>query len=295
MCLTHKNLRAESDVSEDMTRRTIRGLLRAIYARAVQLPEAYRYWRLLVNSEQARYHARMVAGHPNLKESAPLRRLSFRCGYEWEVSDSTSAYIFDEVFVRREYDCAELAGARTLVDVGANIGLFTLFGLMRSPNAKVFCVEANPTTFSILSRNLQRNQLSNVTARLFAAASVEGSVAIYEAPESSGGASLFPGEHLREAAVRVQARSLAAFLIENECLSIDVMKIDIEGAEYDVLLSDGVLSGNFQIKALIVEVDASPRDERFQLPELVMRLNRRFASVRQVKGGRYPLFLCRNR
>jgi hypothetical protein len=73
---------------------------------------------------------------------------------------------------------------------------------------------------------------------------------------------------------------------------INFLKVDIEGAEYDVLLGDKAL-WQMTLENLFVEADRTPRDTRYSFDELLSFLKDKFSQI-SVTDGDYPLISCRN-
>jgi hypothetical protein len=72
------------------------------------------------------------------------------------------------------------------------------------------------------------------------------------------------------------------------------LKIDVEGAEYEMLLEDdGLLS--FDIGSIVMEIDKNPREGiQHTFPELMDFLRKKFSNVAEKKGGRFPIYHCWN-
>jgi FkbM family methyltransferase len=106
---------------------------------------------------------------------------------------------------------------------------------MVGPNGSVVAIEASPTIFGRLERGLRRNRLGNVRAVHAAASSEEGSQMVYLGPDSHTGLTATHAEpHLTpESAVR--AATLPTLLTAAELDRARLMKIDVEGAESDVI------------------------------------------------------------
>src|SRR5688572_13598445 len=77
-----------------------------------------------------------------------------------------------------------LAGGGVFVDVGANVGAFSLIASEQSA-ARVVAYEPHPATFELLRQNLQRNERSNVQAICAAAGNSDGEIRISDTPGSS--------------------------------------------------------------------------------------------------------------
>jgi FkbM family methyltransferase len=121
------------------------------------------------------------------------------------------------------------------VDVGANIGVFTLLAARRvGPAGKVIAVEASPRVFSYLEHNVRANGLTNVSLKHTAASHQESpGVPFYDAPlDHFGMGALSPQFNAQPTPVR--ARKLDAILAEEKLGRVDLMKLDVEGFEADV-------------------------------------------------------------
>jgi len=125
----------------------------------------------------------------------------------------------------------------TCFDVGASNGVFALAVALGEPGRQVFAFEASPRMLARLRRNLVLNAATNVDAVEGAVCDHEGSVDLHIPPGDSlpFGASTLrsfrtPGERLR-----VRAVQLDAFVAARGIASVDLLKLDVEGAEPMVL------------------------------------------------------------
>lgn len=255
------------------------------------LPERLRWARALRNGEAARWHARAIHGLPNYTRQPAFDYLALRNGVRWRVADSGSAYVFEEIFLDRVYASPAVARATTIVDVGANIGLFTLFARLRNPTARILSVEAAPGNARILRHNVADNRLAGIEIVECAAGGTDGTASFYVAAGNSGWGSLTRDGNLQMAEVTVPKRKLSSLLRERDIAAVDFLKCDIEGGEYEVFLGDEDLR-HVPIGAAILELDATPRDPRFTNAEMIAALHQRWARVEKICGGRYPVFRC---
>lgn len=120
-----------------------------------------------------------------------------------------------------------------VVDVGANHGYFTLLlASLVGPEGRVFAIEPNPRLFALLERTVRLNGFDDrVTLLQFAAASHDAAVDLRVPREFSGDGSVVLRRAGELASCPVQQRRLDG-LIDGP---IDFLKIDAEGADYDVL------------------------------------------------------------
>jgi FkbM family methyltransferase len=136
-----------------------------------------------------------------------------------------------EVFVRRRYGSVERF--RTIVDIGANVGSFALYAAQSSPGARIFCYEPEQQNFQLLQQNIQINGLEGrVAAFQYAVASSSG-------PRNLGvGISqLSSFDYLRDGPSHqlVDCITLQDILVEHGRQGIDLVKLNCEGAEYEIL------------------------------------------------------------
>jgi FkbM family methyltransferase len=127
---------------------------------------------------------------------------------------------------------ATLRPGDTFVDVGANIGFFTLLASRRvGPEGRVIAFEAMPGTSEILRRNVDANRLSNVEVVNKAVLDRCGTVAFDVDDYSSGGSGLSSTERSHRRQLEVDACSLDAFFEPRGWPPLRLIKIDVEGAE----------------------------------------------------------------
>ena len=122
----------------------------------------------------------------------------------------------------------------TFVDIGANVGLYSLFVAGRGgPQARILAAEPQPGIVERLKFNLRANAGFEVRVVAIAVADREGEIELVIDNRDSGGTRLNKGLTQISGAetVRVQCRPLAAILREAGISAIDALKIDIEGAE----------------------------------------------------------------
>jgi FkbM family methyltransferase len=155
---------------------------------------------------------------------------------------------------------AFLAPGMTFVDVGANIGYYTLLAAraVGEPGA-VYAFEPNGAVRPRLEENLGLNGLlDRVHVRPQAVARASGEIRFYRSTtfDNSGLSSILPGAGRSDEAEVVSCVSLddfAAALPEGRPRPIDLMKIDVEGAELEVLAGGSGLLAHDDGPAIIFE------------------------------------------
>ncbi|PZW39435.1 FkbM family methyltransferase [Humitalea rosea] len=158
----------------------------------------------------------------------------------WAFKDRASLQVMlDEIVVREEYFIPPpLPEVPVIVDCGANIGLATYFTKRRYPKARVIAFEPDPGLFATLQANVRRNRFEDVHLHQ---AAVGGSLrqdVFMSRPDASMAGHLARGAE-GSAGLPVDVIPLSQILEQEP--AIDLLKIDIEGAEAEALPEAGAL------------------------------------------------------
>ncbi len=125
---------------------------------------------------------------------------------------------------------AEVRPGMTVVDVGANLGLYAVIALGRSaPDGRVIAFEPDPANHALLLRNLLPFG-DRATARRQAVAAAPGTLTLHRHPDNKGKHSVLAAPDL-DAGISVEAVTLDAALADLGRPRVDVIKLDVEGAE----------------------------------------------------------------
>ena len=123
-----------------------------------------------------------------------------------------------------------------VVDIGANIGYFTLLAAkLVGPTGSVVAIEASPKIVHLLKNNIAKNAHENIRVENLAVSDRLGHLTIYEAPDSNIGATTTVESRGFKSADLVEARPLDAILTPAELRNVSFIKIDVEGAEAPIL------------------------------------------------------------
>jgi FkbM family methyltransferase len=167
------------------------------------------------------------------------------------LRERTDLVIFWLVFVRRHYPV--LSSDSVIVDVGANIGLFTLYAAREAPGARIVSIEPFPDTCQRLRQLVETNRLTErVTILNCAISGVSGTAtmdaASAEIPSQykrihSEATKALNTRHRGEAAlqqtgggVAVRTDTLQQVLETIQAPRADLLKMNIHGSEYEVLM-----------------------------------------------------------
>jgi len=145
--------------------------------------------------------------------------------------------ILHEVWVRKIYTPSgfEVRDNSVVVDIGAQVGMFTIFAAKQAGNGKVYAFEPEPENFELLRQNIELNGAANVIPAKKAVSERKGRATLFICKDNSGGHSLYGAEN--GAKIEVQTVSLKDIFEDNGLAKIDFLKMDCEGAEYGILLN----------------------------------------------------------
>ena len=144
-----------------------------------------------------------------------------------------------ELFVEEHYFFEASSPHPVIIDCGSNIGMSVLYFKTLYPAARIVAFEPDPAAFAKLSDNVTRNSLTDVTLHRYALSAIEGEPDFYRSDDRSLRMSLDRRRNGGQC-ITVTARRLSSFVTEQ----VDLLKVDIEGAEFAVmqdLLDNGKL------------------------------------------------------
>lgn len=168
--------------------------------------------------------------------------------YPIEVSGRIDLEVLREVGIADEYGASDDIEASVIVDLGAHVGFATLRLLADRPRARVIAVEADPALLPRLRANVRGLPVTVVHA---AVCGESGHRTLYRSDDASWGNSLIQASS-RQEGLLVPACTLIELMDRMGIDSAGLVKMDIEGAEWEVL-RDGVPR---RVRALIGELHA---------------------------------------
>lgn len=200
------------------------------------------------------------------KLGAPGRRTRLRMrapfkGDVWLRDIGSDEDTFKEIVIEQVYGhLLRLGKCEYIVDLGANIGLATRVFAAAYPHAKLFAVEPDPANYELLECNVS-DLISAARCRVRRAAVWERDGPLYVEPPPGG--TEFNGVRVSERSGNRAASRIADGLTMSSVLAeagfpfIDLLKVDIEGAE--AILFKGDLGWLKKTRALAIEFHGDSR------------------------------------
>ena len=175
------------------------------------------------------------------------------------IADKSSfASMYEEIFTNKIYEIKTEIEKPLIIDCGSNIGLSILFFKQNLPNAKVIGFEPDPRIFNILKGNIESAKLSDIQLINKALSDKEGKIDFYS--EGADGGRI--AQENDNKIISVDTIRLRPYLDKE----IDLLKIDIEGAETAVLKDCADLLKN--VKNIFIEYH-SIKDKDQTLDEIL--------------------------
>jgi FkbM family methyltransferase len=166
--------------------------------------------------------------------------MRLRDGAVFQVRNFMDAWIVKEVYLDRDYERygTMLQPGWKVIDIGACLGGFAVFAARRAPGIQVHAFESAPESFRLLRQNLELNGVTNVAIHQSAVAASSGPLTLYTFAGHAEQNSMNPLRARADAqAVTVEAQTLTDIFEQLAIDHCDFLKIDCEGAEFDMLLN----------------------------------------------------------
>ncbi len=202
-----------------------------------------------------------------LKNDNTFRTLKLRNGLVVTVNKNAGDLTtFFEIFINEDYkfgDC--FSDGINILDIGANVGYFSLYIAIKFPKAVIFAFEPFPDTFKRLKGHIEINKLTNIKAYNYAVADFNGSSKFYSF-DASGCNTLLEGNYddgfYKTTIVECISFDGLSKLIN--AVKFEFAKIDCEGSEYTIFLNSSAQAIN-SVNKYIMEVHNSVKYSRNDL------------------------------
>lgn len=161
-------------------------------------------------------------------------RIIIEKGYgKYETTGLASIW---EIIIRKNYTPKgfEINKGDNIIDIGANIGIFSIWAGKKAKYGKVYSYEPFKPHYNRFCKNIKLNALENISAFNYAVCKKNGKRNLFIDKDSSGMHSLIFNNSNKEERI-VECITLKDIFIKNKIKQCDFLKIDCEGAEYEIL------------------------------------------------------------
>lgn len=242
--------------------------------------------RIVQNKTYGLWYTKLTPNHYTY--SNPTFRKVNRKGINYllnisNIVDWNLYFGFKEISKERLFELHK--SPRTIIDAGANIGEITLNFANRFPNAMVYGFEPFPETFEVLKKNVALNNFQNVSVQNVGLGASESEVFFEEREKGNPGMNRvtnIPGK----STVKVPITTLHKFALNNQLTQISIIKIDVEGYEFQVLQGAQRILKE-QKPALFIELDDNNlKDQGSSAAELILFLSNLDYSIRNAETSK---------
>jgi len=163
----------------------------------------------------------------------------FKNGTKCVIRNKSDSIAFFENYFLKVNNPNEKFGIKKddiVIDIGSHIGYFTIYAAKNAHKGTVYSIEPYIESFKILKKNLKLNNLTNVKPFHIAISKVTEQITLYIDKNNQIGNSIFQTDATTESE-KVDSFSLGDFVKSNKIEKIDFLKIDCEGAEFEILLN----------------------------------------------------------
>lgn len=148
---------------------------------------------------------------------------------------SMDSVILMESIILHEYDryLPSLSQGDVVIDIGTHIGDFSIPVAKKHPEIRVISVEPHPENHTLLLENIRRNSVTNIKPNRVAVGRSSGTIKLSEDPANTGGNSVV--RNAGNVSITVPCVTLEELFTNNRIKRCRFLKIDCEGAEYDII------------------------------------------------------------
>jgi len=183
-------------------------------------------------------------------------------GAQFNVRVNTSdIFVIWEIWKAKIYDDSRfpIHSEDVVVDIGGHIGGFAVRAAKLATHGQVFAYEASSKNYTLLKKNRQLNNVDNLHIHNQAVSHQSGEMKFYIPSDNGALGSLL--QETDSPMETVQATTLTDIITANNIEQINFLKMDVEGAEYDILLNCPTETFK-KVKCIVMEYHEFEGDQR---------------------------------
>jgi FkbM family methyltransferase len=183
--------------------------------------------------------------------------------------NSTDLMALINVWAVEEYSNEEfkIKNNDTVIDIGGHIGLFSLYASEKCKSGKIFTFEPVKENFDLLKENIKINNIKNIYPKNIAVSNNNSNITIFLSNDQSG-----HGMYKKTSKSRnIKSTNLEEICLENEIKNCNLLKIDAEGAEFEILenINEKIIE---KIKNIILEYHIFEKNSNERLKNIIKKL-----------------------
>ncbi len=168
-----------------------------------------------------------------LKRYDSKNRVANIVGFKVKFLDYWMLYfLFNEIFLNNDYYFITKNDSPYIIDCGSNIGMSIVYFKMLYPNSHIVAFEPENETYLCLDKNVKKNFLNSVTIHKAALSNKEGKIELFYDQDNAGSLIMSTKQERIPKQKQIVNASILSKYINKE---VDFLKIDIEGAELEVI------------------------------------------------------------
>ncbi|MDX1653031.1 MAG: FkbM family methyltransferase [Brumimicrobium sp.] len=200
---------------------------------------------------------KLPPNHYQFKKGSVRKVVRDGINYTLDISDIVDWYIyfgFKELSREALYDLIQ--EGQTVIDIGANVGDVTLHAAqIVGKNGEIHAFEPDPTNYKRLTANLNLNTFNNIRKNQVGLGHETGTFKIANIDSGNQGMNrIIQGKPTNLNTHEINVITLDSYALENRLEKIDLIKIDVEGFEYNVLKGSTAVINNFH-PTFFIELD----------------------------------------
>lgn len=223
--------------------------------------------------------------------------IKFRNGTCCILRDKSDAIAFLEIFLLKINNLVKDFHVKkndVIIDIGAHIGYFTIYSAKIATQGKVYSYEPSPESFNFLKKNIELNKIKNVILENLGVMKDSGISEMYVNKNNTIGNTMFK-KNYRSHKESVKVISLEDMVSKHNLKKIDFLKLDCEGAEFEIILN---LNDDILRKINKIAIEVHPNILNYKLSDLECFLTKKefqISILRPLKNSDMPMLYARNK